>query len=53
MDPRVAEFHNIMPLENISSVLRFGILSNEAAEKIEHRSVALPEAQAKRKRSAT
>jgi hypothetical protein len=48
MDPRVVEFHNIMPQENIPSVLQFGILSNEAAAKIEHRSIALIEAQAKR-----
>lgn len=48
MDPRVTEFHCIMPLENIPSVLTHGILSNERAAKLPHRSVALAEAQEKR-----
>jgi hypothetical protein len=41
MDPRVTEFQCIMPLENIPSVLKHGILSNERAAKIIHKSVAM------------
>lgn len=48
MDPRVTEFQCIMPMANMSSVLRHGILSFEHAKKIEHESVALEEAQEKR-----
>lgn len=48
MDPRVTELQCIMPIINVPSVLRHGILSFEAASKIEHRSVALEEAQEKR-----
>jgi hypothetical protein len=48
MDARVTEFHCIMPLENIPSVLEHGILSYERAAKLQHRSVALPEVQDKR-----
>lgn len=48
MDARVTEFHNIMPLENIPSVLERGILSNEEAGKISHCSVALQAVQEKR-----
>lgn len=45
MDPRVTEFQCIMPLENILSVIRDGILSHERAANLEHRSVALDEVQ--------
>ncbi|MBI1178758.1 DUF4433 domain-containing protein [bacterium] len=48
MDPRVTEFQCIMPMVNIPSVLEHGILSFEAAEEIEHKSIALEEAQEKR-----
>jgi hypothetical protein len=48
MDPRVTELHCIMPISNIESVLRLGILSNEAASKFRHHSVALAAAQEKR-----
>jgi hypothetical protein len=48
MNPRVTEFQCIMPLENIPSVLRFGILSNERAAKLQHRSVALEVVQERR-----
>jgi hypothetical protein len=48
MDPRVTEFHCIMPLENIPSVLKLGILSNERAAKLQHDSVAMPEVQERR-----
>jgi hypothetical protein len=37
-----------MPLENIPSVLTLGILSNERAERISHRSVAMQEVQDRR-----
>jgi len=48
MDPRVKEFQCIMPLENIPSVLKRGILSNERAAKLSHRSVAMQEVQERR-----
>src|SRR5882757_7005622 len=48
MNPRVTELQCIMPLENIPSVLKLGILSNEQAAKIEHRSVAMEDVQEKR-----
>ena len=37
-----------MPLENIPSVLKLGILSHERSSKLEHQSVAMPEVQEKR-----
>jgi hypothetical protein len=37
-----------MPLENIPSVIKLGILSNERAAKIDHRSVAMEDVQEKR-----
>ena len=48
MNSRVTEFQCIMPLENIPSVLKLGILSNERSAKIEHRSVAMEDVQEKR-----
>jgi hypothetical protein len=48
MNPRVTEFQCIMPLENIPSVLNVGILSNERAERLQHRSVAMQDVQEKR-----
>jgi hypothetical protein len=48
MNARVTEFQCIMPLENIPSVLKLGILSNERAAKLEHRSVAMEDVQEKR-----
>jgi hypothetical protein len=48
MDPRVTELQCIMPLENIPSVLKHGILSNERAAKLPHHSVAMPEVQERR-----
>ena len=41
MDPRVTDFHCIMPLANIPSVLAHGILSHEGAARLAHDSVAL------------
>jgi hypothetical protein len=48
MNARITEFQCIMPLENIPSVLKLGILSNERSAKIEHRSVAMEDVQEKR-----
>ena len=48
MNARVTEFQCIMPLENIPSVLKLGILSNERAAKVEHYSVAMEEVQERR-----
>jgi hypothetical protein len=48
MNPRVTEFQCIMPLENIPSVLKLGILSNERAAKVPHYSVAMEVVQEKR-----
>jgi ssDNA thymidine ADP-ribosyltransferase, DarT len=48
MNPIVTEFQCIMPLENIPSVLKQGILSNERAASLPHRSVAMQEVQEKR-----
>lgn len=48
MNPRVIEFQCIMPLENIPSVLKLGILSNERSAKIQHCSVAMEDVQEKR-----
>jgi hypothetical protein len=48
MDPRVTELQCIMPLENIPSVLKHGILSNERVTKLPHRSVAMQEVQERR-----
>ncbi len=50
MDPRVTEFQCIMPLENIPSVLKHGILSNERSARLPHRSVAMAEVQERRDR---
>src|SRR5262245_22985930 len=48
MDPRVTEFHCIMPMENIPSVMRHGVLSYERASALSHQSIAMVEAQEKR-----
>jgi hypothetical protein len=48
MNARVSEFQCIMPLENIPSVLRLGILSHERAATVEHYSVAMEEIQERR-----
>lgn len=50
MDPRVTEFHSIMPIENVASVMEHGILSYERAAKLPHRSVALQPIQETRDR---
>lgn len=48
MDPRVTEFQCIMPMVNIPSVLKHGILSHERAAKQQHHSVAMAEVQERR-----
>lgn len=48
MDPRVVEFHCIMPLANIASVMEHGILSHERTAKLRHSSVAMQEIQDRR-----
>ena len=48
MNARVTEFQCIMPLENIPSVLKLGILSNERAAKVPHHSVAMEDVQERR-----
>lgn len=45
MDPRVTEFQCIMPIGNVPSVMRHGILSYERAAKLAHHSVAMQEIQ--------
>ena len=40
--------YNIMPLSNIGSVLKYGILSNELAARLHHQSIAMQEVQTKR-----
>lgn len=45
----LTEFHNIMPIENITSVLEHGIVSYAEAVRHKHRSVALQDVQDKRK----
>ena len=48
MDPRVSEFHCIMPMVNIPSVLKHGILSYERTAKVAHASVAMQPVQDRR-----
>lgn len=48
MDPRVTEFQCIMPIDNVPSVLKHGILSYERAAKFAHRSVAMQGIQERR-----
>jgi hypothetical protein len=48
VDPRVTELHCIMPIENLVSVMKEGILSHENAAKLKHHSVALQPVQDKR-----
>lgn len=48
MDARVTEFHCIMPIENVQSVMQHGILSYERSAKLPHHSVAMQPVQDKR-----
>lgn len=48
MDPRVTEFHCIMPIVNLPSVAQHGIVSYERAARLPHRSVAMQPVQERR-----
>ncbi len=48
MDPRITEFHCIMPMANIPLVLQHGILSYERTAKLAHKSVAMQPVQDRR-----
>jgi hypothetical protein len=48
VDPRVIELHCIMPIGNLVTVMKQGILSHERAAKLEHHSVALQPVQDRR-----
>jgi hypothetical protein len=48
MDLRVNEFHCIMPIANMASVLKHGILSHERVAALPHLSVALQQVQERR-----
>jgi hypothetical protein len=48
MDARVTELHCIMPIANVVSVMKRGILSYERASKLKHHSVALQAVQDRR-----
>ena len=44
----VNELYYITPIANVGSILQYGILSNKLARRLAHRSVAMPEIQARR-----
>lgn len=46
----VTELHYITPIANVASILKYGLLSHNRAEKVLHRSVAMSEIQDKRTR---
>ncbi len=48
MPKRVTELHSIMPIENIISVLKHGILSHEQISRLAHTDVSLASVQKKR-----
>jgi ssDNA thymidine ADP-ribosyltransferase, DarT len=50
MNYPLTELHNIMPIANIPSVMKHGILSNEMVAQLVHRSVAMAEIQDRRDR---
>ena len=50
MPQRVTEFHCIMPVANVPSVMVHGILSHERAGRLNHDSVAMEEIQDRRDR---
>ena len=45
---KIREFHCIMPVANVASVLEHGLLSYDRASKLGHRSIAMPEIQDRR-----
>lgn len=48
MPHRVAELHNIMPIDNIPSIMEHGILSHEQAARLPHSDVSMAEVQDRR-----
>jgi hypothetical protein len=46
----IDELHYICPIENLPLIVANGILSHKRADKVKHRSVAMPEMQERRKR---
>ena len=48
MSHRVTEFHCIMPIANIPSVLEYGLLSHEQASKLPHADVSMAAVQERR-----
>lgn len=48
MSHRVTELHNIMPIANIPSVLKHGILSHERCAKLPHSDVSMADVQDRR-----
>ncbi len=44
----IKELYFIAPIENVPSILKYGILSHNLSKKLHHRSVAMPEIQDKR-----
>ena len=48
MDPRVTELHCIMPIGNVPSVMKRGILSYDRAARLPHHSVAMQPVQDRR-----
>ena len=47
--PDISELHFISPIENLTSILEYGILSNRRAAQLDHRSVAMEEVQDRRR----
>ena len=45
---KIGEFHCIMPIANVASVMKHGVLSFDGTRKLRHRSVAMPEIQERR-----
>jgi ssDNA thymidine ADP-ribosyltransferase, DarT len=48
MDPRVVELQCIMPIANVPSVMRHGLLSYERASRLQHDSIAMQPVQDRR-----
>jgi len=48
MPHRVTELHNIMPINNIQSVLKYGVLSHEQVANLEHSDVSMADVQDRR-----
>ncbi len=45
----ITELHYITPIANVSSIIRYGILSNKLSQKLPHDSLAMEEIQSRRK----